>query len=59
MLFTITCSIGMVSVDKKNVSKLKLQYLKNYALYLFEISHTITNMMLTSFHVNYMIVALL
>jgi hypothetical protein len=29
-------------VDKKNVSKFKLQYLNNAALYLVKISHTIT-----------------
>jgi hypothetical protein len=42
---------------KKNVSKLKLQYLENYALCSVEISHTITNEF--SFPVHYASVVLL
>jgi hypothetical protein len=46
-------------VDKKNVSKFQLRYLRHYALLLAEISHSSTNIMLPSFTVNYTIVALL
>jgi hypothetical protein len=34
--------VNIYRVDKKNVSTFQLRYLRNYALFLAEISHSIT-----------------